>query len=64
MIERLGAIVGPDAVALVKEIPDPKIKAIIGTWPGGITTPRAEALGFRSDTSFDDLIQNYVKSEC
>lgn len=64
MIERLSAIVGPDAAALVKDDPDPKIEAIVGTWPGGITTPRAEALGFRSDASFDELIRAYIKSTC
>jgi nucleoside-diphosphate-sugar epimerase len=46
----------PGAVALVKRAPDAGIAAIVASWPGGITTPRAEGLGFAADPDLDTLI--------
>ena len=60
MLDRLGAMAGDDVTALVKDAPDANIEAIVATWPGFIATPKAEALGFKADESFDDLITCYV----
>ncbi|SNY91621.1 Nucleoside-diphosphate-sugar epimerase [Cohaesibacter sp. ES.047] len=62
MIGGLRAIAGDDVAALVKDQPDAKIEAIVATWPGSITTPEAEALGFKPDAHFDDLITAYKKA--
>ncbi|WP_114011306.1 D-erythronate dehydrogenase [Cohaesibacter intestini] len=62
MLDRLEAIAGKEVVAHVKDAPDPKIEAIVVTWPGGIATPKAEALGFKADASFDDLITSYMNA--
>lgn len=60
MIEALRRIAGDDAAALIEERPDPDIAAIVRTWPGKVETPRARALGFEPDQSFDDLVHAHI----
>lgn len=60
MIDALERIAGPEAAALIEEAPDEGIRAIVSSWPSGIRTPRAEALGFARDASFDDIVHAYV----
>ncbi|MBB5516885.1 nucleoside-diphosphate-sugar epimerase [Rubricella aquisinus] len=50
------AALTPDQRALVKEVPDAAIAKVVESWPGGIDTPRAEALGFTADADFAELL--------
>ena len=34
--------------------------AIVGSWPARFHTPRAQRLGLRADTSFDDIVRAYL----
>ena len=43
--------------ALIRHAPDPAIERIVATWPGGIETPRALALGFRAEPDFDAVLR-------
>jgi nucleoside-diphosphate-sugar epimerase len=61
MAAALGRVAGPEALALLDRTPDPAIMRIVKTWPGRFETPRARALGLGSDTSFDDVIRDYVR---
>lgn len=61
MAASLGRVAGPEALALLDRTPDPAIMRIVKTWPGRFETPRARALGLGSDTSFDEVIRDYVR---
>ncbi|MCU0906367.1 MAG: NAD-dependent epimerase/dehydratase family protein [Rhodobacteraceae bacterium] len=61
MIEALGQIVGPEAVARIKPAPDPAIAAIVASWPGEILCPRARALGFEPNTGIAELIVEHQR---
>lgn len=59
MIEALERTAGTDATSRITERHDPAIAAIVSTWPGRVEAPRAESLGFRADSSVDDLIREH-----
>ena len=60
MIDSLRRIGGAEAAARIRRAPDPAVEAIVASWPGGIRTPRAEALGFARDASFDALVHQHI----
>lgn len=62
-IEALARVAGPEAAALIDEVPDPAIAAIIETWPRAFAPVRAEALGFKAEGSVDDLIAVYLEDD-
>jgi len=62
-IESLGRVVGSDALKLIKLENDPAIEAIVAGWPSDFDTPRAKELGFKAETSFDDIIRVYLADE-
>ncbi|KAF4976272.1 hypothetical protein FZEAL_7040 [Fusarium zealandicum] len=55
ILEALKAVGGEEALGLVKEQLDPKVEAIVGSWPAWFDTTVARSLGMISDV---DLIQN------
>ncbi len=60
MLEALRAEAGDAALALVKEVPDPAIEAIVASWPGAFDTARARALGFADSAAVADIIAEYL----
>ena len=62
-IEALGRVAGAQAVALIREAPDPVIQRIVEGWPRNFDARRALALGFRADASFDEIIRIHVADE-
>jgi D-erythronate 2-dehydrogenase len=62
-IEALRRAAGDDAVRLIRREPDEGILRIVQTWPGRFAAKRAEALGFRAETSFDEIVRVYVEDE-
>jgi len=62
-IESLGRVVGSDAVKLIKRKDDPTIQSIVAGWPTDFDTSRALELGFKSETSFDEIIKVYLEDE-
>ena len=62
-IDALQRIAGPQAVALIKRVPDPAIKKIIEGWPQDFDAARAIELGFVGEQSFDEIIQTYIDEE-
>lgn len=60
MIATLGRLAGPEAVARIRRAPDPAVEAIVASWPGGIRTPRAAALGFVPDASFEAILRQHI----
>ena len=62
-IEALGRVVGEQAVKLIRREADPTIQAIVAGWPTNFDASRAQALGFKAESSFDDIIKVYLEDE-
>ena len=62
-IAALGRAAGPQAVALIDQVPDPAIAAIVDNWPRAFATDRANALGFQAERSVDALIATYLEDD-
>ncbi|MGL5011867.1 MAG: D-erythronate dehydrogenase [Paracoccaceae bacterium] len=54
---------GDAATRLIRIEPDPRIAAIVETWPSNFDTARARALGFTAETSFDQILQVYLTED-
>ena len=50
---------GPGALDLIDRTPDPAIAGIINAWPRSFAPDRAVALGFRAESTVDELIAVY-----
>jgi nucleoside-diphosphate-sugar epimerase len=62
-IEALRRAAGDDAVALIRREPDATIRGIVAGWPTRFDAARATALGFRAESSFDEIIAVHVADE-
>jgi nucleoside-diphosphate-sugar epimerase len=62
-IEALRSIAGDKAVALIRSEPAPEIMRIVSTWARGFAADRAIALGFRAESSFDEIIRIHIEDE-
>jgi nucleoside-diphosphate-sugar epimerase len=60
MLDSLERLVGAEARARVALTDDPRIKAIVCSWPGAFDVARATSLGFTADRSFDEILQQYL----
>ena len=58
MIAALGRV-GAD-VGLIEHAPDARIAKIVASWPAGIRTARADALGFRPDSDIDAIVAEHL----
>lgn len=61
MLDTLARVAGPEVAARVTPAPDAAIEAIVASWPGEITCPRARALGFVPNTGFAELIEEHQR---
>ncbi len=61
MADALKSIAGHAAFSLLKWQIDPAIARIVATWPTRIASPRASALGLQADSSFEDIVQAYMR---
>lgn len=62
-IEALRRVAGEKAVARIRRVPDETIMRIVAGWPRRFEARRAEALGFRAESSFDEIIRAHVEDE-
>jgi hypothetical protein len=60
MLETLREVAGESALARVQFQRDPKIEAIVGSWPARFSNLRASRLGFRSDRDFRDIVRAFM----
>ena len=60
MVESLERVAGSDPVKLIKWETDPFIDKIVAGWPRDFDATRAEALGFETESNFDDIIRYYI----
>lgn len=62
-IEALRRVAGDAATRLIRREPNETIANIISGWPQGFDARRAEALGFRAETSFEEIIRVHIEDE-
>jgi nucleoside-diphosphate-sugar epimerase len=62
-IESLTRIAGPKVAARIRRAPDETIGRIVAGWPQRFDARRAAALGFRAETSFDDIVRIHIDEE-
>jgi D-erythronate 2-dehydrogenase len=62
-IEALRRVAGEKAVRLIRREHDPVIAGIVAGWPTNFDATRAEALGFKAETSFDEIIRIHIEDE-
>jgi nucleoside-diphosphate-sugar epimerase len=62
-IEALRKVAGDKVVARIKREFDPFIDKIVAGWPARFTAKRAQALGFKADASFEEIIKIHIEDE-
>ena len=62
-IDALRRIAGERAVARIRHELDPSIIRFVEGWPRRFDASRAESLGFRAESSFDEIISIYIEDE-
>jgi nucleoside-diphosphate-sugar epimerase len=62
-IAALRRVAGDKAAKLIRREPDPAIQRIVEGWPRNFDARRATALGFRADSSFEDIIRAHIEDE-
>jgi D-erythronate 2-dehydrogenase len=62
-IQALGKVAGDKAVRLIRREPDPVIERIVAGWPRNFDPRRALELGFRADSSFEEIIRIHLEDE-
>ncbi|WP_249977346.1 D-erythronate dehydrogenase [Vreelandella olivaria] len=63
MLEALHEAAGEPARSRVRHEPDPRIEAIVASWPARFETTKARQLGFVGDDSFKQIVDAFM-SEC
>ncbi|KAI1323321.1 NAD-dependent epimerase/dehydratase [Xylariaceae sp. FL0255] len=62
IVQALEAVGGQKAVSLIEEARDPKIEAIVGSWPARFDIEKATSLGLRRDRSLIDTVKAFAES--
>ncbi|HSA91031.1 MAG TPA: D-erythronate dehydrogenase [Burkholderiales bacterium] len=62
-IAALRKLAGEKAAKLIRREPDPAIMRIVEGWPRNFDAERAASLGFRADSSFEDIIRAHIEDE-
>ena len=60
MLDALEEVAGSKVRARVRFVRDERIAGIVANWPTGATAARAARLGLKADTSFADIIRQYM----
>ena len=62
-IEALRSVAGNDVVKLIKPQLDDRIVQIVAGWPRDFDPQRARALGFESESDFEEIIRIYLEDD-
>ena len=62
-IAALERIAGRKAVALIHRESDPRIEKIVEGWPRDFNPERAKSLGFKAESTFDEIIRVHIEDE-
>ncbi|GHU29500.1 hypothetical protein AGMMS50256_14520 [Betaproteobacteria bacterium] len=63
MIDSLRRIAGDKVADLIQMQPDPRIEAIVLSWPARFKTERAYSLGFSTEKDAESLIRAYIEDQ-
>ena len=61
MLDALEKVAGPAVRARVKFERDERVAGIVANWSRGSTSERANALGLKSESSFEAIIEQYIE---
>ncbi len=61
MARALERVAGKAVADLIDWTPDANIRKIVATWPARINAQRAKGLGLLPETSFDDIVREYMR---
>ncbi|MGH7120607.1 MAG: D-erythronate dehydrogenase [Acetobacteraceae bacterium] len=53
----------PGAAALVRRVPDPRIGAIVATWPAAFVPERARRLGFAEHEPLREVVRDFIATD-
>jgi D-erythronate 2-dehydrogenase len=62
-IDALRRIAGEAVAARIRRERDPVIEGIVAGWPRRFEARRAERLGFKAETSFDEIVRIHIEDE-
>jgi D-erythronate 2-dehydrogenase len=62
-IEALQRVAGDEIVQLIRREPDEAVQQMVANWPRHFDTTRAHALGFRAESSFEEIIRTHIADE-
>ena len=62
-IEALRKVAGENVVKRIKRVTDPVIDGIVAGWPRNFDPQRSLALGFRAESSFEEIIRVHIDDE-
>ena len=62
-IEALRKVAGDKVVARIRREPDATIQGIVAGWPRNLEATRAPALGFKAESSFEEIIRVHIEDE-
>jgi D-erythronate 2-dehydrogenase len=62
-IEALRRIAGDRVVGLIRREPDEAVMRIVAGWPRDFDPRRADALGFRAEADFEEIIRIHIEDE-
>jgi len=60
MLAALESVAGPKVRSLVRFERDERIASIVANWPKGASAQRAAGLGLQPETSFADIVRQYI----
>ncbi len=63
MVETLRRVAGAEVAARVRFAPDPRIQAIVDTWPARFAPERGLAMGFAVDADFEEIVRAHIEDE-
>jgi D-erythronate 2-dehydrogenase len=62
-IAALKKVAGDKVVARIKRVPDATITGIVAGWPRNFVAKRAVGLGFKAESSFEEIIKIHIDDE-
>ncbi|HZQ12218.1 MAG TPA: D-erythronate dehydrogenase [Pseudolabrys sp.] len=62
-IEALKRVAGDKVAARIRRAPDPLVERIVSGWAERLDARRARELGFKAESSFDDIIRAHIEDE-
>ena len=63
MIDTLRKIAGDKVAALIEMKPDPRIEALVNSWPACFRNDRALKMGFSADKDVESIIRGYIEDQ-